>query len=646
MRSLIPCLWIVGCASCGRPDAVSLPTAASGPPALRWEILNPPGYTLASGAVELTDGHLVSGGWAQPAPAAELVVEAVIGPQGELSWAPWTTGFSAQRQVALGEGDADGDGDPDVLTAIGDEASMTFRAFDESTRALVVTHTLPVPSSTTYGRVYLVESDGDALPEVLITSYWDAFVLDDDGMLLARTTWGQGPANAGFDYGGDGLMDAVGPDGTIYRGSDLQPVAAVSVGYVTMVADIDADGDGDHDLLTGDGFTWTLFDGITFLPRWTLPQPRGLTSPFVLDVDGDGIRELVFASGAVVGVALSIHDPLTGALRRTVPSYLQTGTQVVPWDHDHDGTVELLVGFSSGGGLYDPGRGWGRVKPFLDSGTFVATGDPDGDGVTDVLLRFFGARALRTRVDGLTGVVAGSVPHAPWIQHEQHRGFGDLDGDGDDELIVSGYDTHEVSGLPGGPVVAPGGGPFVVGAFHPAGPRTLVQQSRGMLTATRAGAPLWTHGGDGKLAVGDLSGSGIDALFQLTPSTVQAMEGATGVTAVLLRGAWTDMEVAGIPGGMRMVLVRDAPGCEVDVFAWTPVGMQLQRTSVFSECAAGIRAFGDHLFVPGEQLTIEELTTGARDVLDLRTWWPETIQPIDGGFVVLTDRVGVQAFDL
>jgi len=104
--------------------------------------------------------------------------------------------------------------------------------------------------------------------------------------------------------------------------------------------------------------------------------------------------------------------------------------------------------------------------------------------------------------------------------------------------------------------------------------------------------------------------------------------------------------VAGVPGDLRIALVRDAPACEVDVFASSPIGVHWLRTSVFSECAAGIREFGDHLFVPGEQLTIEELTTGARDVLDLQAFGPETIQPIDGGFVVLATHVGLQAFDL
>ena len=65
----------------------------------------------------------------------------------------------------------------------------------------------------------------------------------------------------------------------------------------------------------------------------------------------------------------------------------------------------------------------------------------------------------------------------------------------------------------------------------------------------------------------------------------------------------------------------------------------------FANCSRGVRAFND-LFVPGVHLEVEELTTGARDLLDLRVLYPEDIQPLDGGFVVRADRVGVQAYDL
>jgi len=197
------------------------------------------------------------------------------------------------------------------------------------------------------------------------------------------------------------------------------------------------------------------------------------------DVTGDGVLDLVFAPGGGGGPRIKVVDGATGDVIADILVYEETfrgGVDVAVGDVNGDGFEDVMTGTGNTGGprivvldgksitdgdttptkLYD-------FFPFEDSfrgGVFVGAGDVNGDGFSDIIAGTGvggGSRVVVT--DGKTGeVIQNFFAFDPALRNGVRVGAGDVDHDGDDDIIVgagpgggpqvralSGKDGHQIS---------------------------------------------------------------------------------------------------------------------------------------------------------------------------------------------------------
>ena len=221
-------------------------------------------------------------------------------------------------------------------------------------------------------------------------------------------------------------------------------LAPLPTGEIRWAESADLDGDGDRDLLLGDG--QTLRDLRRVDERWIdVTASRGLAGLLgvacarALDVDGDGRLDLVRAGGG----GLAIHRGVEGAWD---PPRLVSGesiTRFVALDLDQDGDIDFAAAGARRPSLLR-NRGDGSfddvaVDAGLSSiGPTVAVIAADLDGDIDLDLVFVTRRgevlpAANLRGDGLRVLPAlASAPPGVF-----DVAAGDLDDDGDLDLAVA-----------------------------------------------------------------------------------------------------------------------------------------------------------------------------------------------------------------
>lgn len=241
------------------------------------------------------------------------------------------------------------------------------------------------------------------------------------------------------------------------------------------MAIVDADGDGDHDLVWGDffeaGLLWFQNQGSCTAPALSPEAVRfppgdpvvtsGYNAPAFGDLDGDGRQDLV------VGVLGGAYDPNHTSVvnlhyyagspdgrfaRRTgqLLPVLDIGSESVPalLDLDGDGDLDLLLGSK-----IDPLRrstglihrlenvGTARRPAFRMTGQLPIAGayhlapagaDLDGDGRAELVVGSFGASVAWYRDGRLVDSALVTIPRGS----NTTPALGDLDGDGDLDLLV------------------------------------------------------------------------------------------------------------------------------------------------------------------------------------------------------------------
>jgi hypothetical protein len=187
-----------------------------------------------------------------------------------------------------------------------------------------------------------------------------------------------------------------------------------------------------------------------------LRAPRALTSA---DFDGDGFIDLALLDAAAtqsIYVFLGRHDGSV-QLAITIPVVDPTAQAIASGDFDGDGFVDLAYSAGQATGHLWQGRGRGdgtfeifEETPVAAGPVDLAVGDLDGDGRSDLVV----ASEQGDAVSLVYGAPAGtphllSTPRISVGRGPTRVAIGDVDGDGDGDLVVAARLSHEVAVLLG-----------------------------------------------------------------------------------------------------------------------------------------------------------------------------------------------------
>jgi PQQ-like domain len=295
-------------------------------------------------------------------------VIAVDGTSGEPLWrGPRSSGFTQQ----MGTDDFNGDGVTDAIS---------------------VGHSPAGPSVHVFSGVGAVETG-------VATPLWTANSGTGDPTVFAAGQVVAGGAKEVVvgDYHGD--VD-------VYDGATGAPIGSWTVeGRVGDIAVIDADGGDDLEIAVASGYNDDNGDSRALgvyqpdgTPAWELDTPAPPLALDVLDVDNDGVQDLVYAGGWWEFRGVDPEDGIVGALDPRI-SALEAGAPKVIWEKRMPTVVELvehgevfghqslLIGERTEGWIralnYDGTERW--VHRTGSGIRAIATGDVDGDGRADVV---------------------------------------------------------------------------------------------------------------------------------------------------------------------------------------------------------------------------------------------------------------------
>ncbi|MBK8232314.1 MAG: T9SS type A sorting domain-containing protein [Candidatus Eisenbacteria bacterium] len=285
-------------------------------------------------------------------------------------------------------------------------------------------------------------------------------------------TWPNDVVAGDLDADGDLDLVTVNQTGslTMLRNNGAGVFTATTVGLGSGASPMhaalgDLNGDGRADLVYSDFSTSNAFLMLNVSGSFSgSPTPIPVSGgPGIridlLDVDGDGDRDLIHARGFELGVPGSFEwfanngagGFAPGVRVATVPEF--GGSDVAMGDVDGDGITDVVLSgmvFDMGAVVVVPGLGGGSFGPAVRhysgrGSDGVSSVDLDLDGHAEVICTNAWSQTVKIWNPGLDGVI--DLPEAAWFnsQFALDPIAGDLDNDGDLDAIVA--ESAQVSAL-------------------------------------------------------------------------------------------------------------------------------------------------------------------------------------------------------
>ena len=391
----------------------------------------------------------------------------------------------ADRTTSLVLGDVDGDGDLDLVIGNFQQQNRLYRNDGTGTFTAATTSRLPLDNDgTTSVAMGDVDLDGD-LDLVFGNFLQNRLYLNNGAGTFTDATASRMPVDSDNtnsvalgDVDGDGDLDVVfgngGQQNRLHRndgtGTFTDATASrlpVDGDSTTSVAFGDVDGDGDLDLVFGNGGLFLeqsrlcLNDGTgTYTDATAGRMPLASSGTLSLafgDFDGDGDLDLVF--GNFLQNRIHANDG-TGTFTDVTPSRMPVdGDQtaaVALGDVDDDGDLDLVAGntslyFGQANRLHlNDGMGTftdttaGRVPTVGGRTRAMAFVDVDGDGDPDLVIVDEQHQNRLYLNNGMGSFTDATAMRMPFGNHASTAvAAGDVDGDGDPDLVIGNHGQQD-----------------------------------------------------------------------------------------------------------------------------------------------------------------------------------------------------------
>lgn len=387
--------------------------------------------------------------------------------------------FSVPQAMDVALGDLDGDGVAEMVTSSRTRGQVGFRKFDAGGQPLAY---VPLIEGMQYVRNAAAgDLNGDGRADVAAMVQGPNVFAGGPEYLHVALSRPEGGFDVAYvptgtyfgydvvlvDYDGDGDRDAVVSD---YNGDRIVGLRNDGEGSLvladTLVASIngcddvvfaDLDADGDLDLVAGawqgSSVVWAFNDGSGHFGPATALAGTGsrCEAVAVADFNADGLEDVAacFENSGDVRVWLRVAGSAPEAMEFGPVAVLPVASaqDLGVGDADADGDVDLFaIGYNEGSvvrylndgsGTFSLGSAAGPTD--LNGSLGLTVADPDGDGKADWVVSEYGGQRMRfyhAAADEAVELAAGSGP--------QNAAFGDLDGDGDQDIVLSFYQASEV----------------------------------------------------------------------------------------------------------------------------------------------------------------------------------------------------------